>query len=212
MCCLCSAASGTCSATGVGVALLWAHLLCNSEAHWAIIFPCSFKKDAKLCLLSWKKALEQSEKSPMILSTSWYITHSFLSQHLFWSTGKKSDFCLWFWILWVTFWGQETTLLLNDSFFFTWMGMCQIPDFILEKVKGGVWIFFCWPLSHDFLIKSLKAFGDEATPKTSQILVNLSLTFHKQITKDTQIPICTCTYYLSVQKWEFEVHKKKSSM
>ena len=103
------------------------------------------------------------------------------------------------------FWGQETWM---NHFFFTWMGMCQIPDFILEKVKGGVWIFFCWPLSHDFLIKSLKAFGDEATPKTSQILVNLSLTFHKQITKDTQIPICTCTYYLSIQKWDFEVHKK----
>ena len=51
-CCLCLAASGTCSAS---VALLWAHLLCNSEAHWAIIFPCSFKKDAKLCLLSWNE-------------------------------------------------------------------------------------------------------------------------------------------------------------
>ena len=161
------------------------------------------------------------QKSPMILSTSWYITHSFLSQHLFWSTGKKSDFCLWFWILWVTFWGQETTLLLNDSFFFTWMGMCQIPDFILEKVKQGslvIFFFFCWPLSHDFLIKCLKAFG-EATPIYPKHPRSLSLTFPKQITKDTQI-LRTCRHVdcrymhyvhvpFSVLKCDIEVQKNR---
>ena len=98
---------------------------------------------------------------------------------------------------------------LNESFFLHLNGDVSNSLFYTrESQRGSLDFFFCWPLSHDFLIKSLKAFGDEATPKTSQILVNLSLTFHKQITKDTQIPICTCTYYLSVQKWDFEVHKK----
>ena len=101
---------------------------------------------------------------------------------------------------------------LNESFFLHLNGDVSNSWFYTRESQaresGYFFFFFCWPLSHDFLIKSLKAFGDEATPKTSQILVNLSLTFHKQITKDTQIPICTCTYYLSVQKWEFEVHKK----
>ena len=78
--------------------------------------------------------------------------------------------------------------------------------------------FFCWPLSHDFLIKCLKAFG-EATPIYPKHPRSLSLTFPKQITKDTQI-LRTCRHVdcrymhyvhvpFSVLKCDIEVQKNR---
>ena len=133
---------------------------------------------------------------------------------------EKSDFCLWFCysVLWVTFWDQETTLPqwfiflhLNGDVSNSWF-------YTRESQARESGYFFCWPLSHDFLIKCLKAFG-EATPIYPKHPRSLSLTFPKQITKDTQI-LRTCRHVdcrymhyvhvpFSVLKCDIEVQKNR---
>ena len=125
---------------------------------------------------------------------SWFWAHhgtssTFLSQHLHGIDKTQSFFFLHFWnaldSLLSHFLGQETPWM--NHFLFTWMGMCQIPDYTRESLES-----FCWPLSHDFLIKTL----DEATPQTFLNLPWCTLVFD---TPQTNHPIALRLTYL--WKW-----------